>query len=47
MLNPSSSLSSEEGASTKQARKKISKDPAFYQVKIDELKKEHDKLDEV
>ena len=47
LLNPGASQVSEEGASPsqKQSRKRISKDPHFYQSKIDELKKEHDAID--
>lgn len=45
LLNPGASQVSEEGAPQKQSRKRISKDPGFYQSKIDELKKEHDSID--
>jgi len=47
LLNPGASQVSEEGASPsqKQSRKRINKNPSFYQSKIDELKKEHDSID--
>jgi adenylate kinase family enzyme len=47
LLNPGESQNSEEASSPKQSRKRMSKDPNFYQTKIDELKREHDSIDEV